>query len=138
MRNNRSALADRLRGIFLPKDALLCTDLQCNDLAHLKCVNDYSLNLTNACFESDEATIPHTCNRSTSGRIHRWSERVQPLREKSLFWHRLWIDSILPLAGFAVDFSWICCTINRRKIYSKSKTNPQQIRNILACQDGVD
>ena len=39
MSNYRSALADRLRSFYLPKDALLCTDLRCDDLAHLKCVN---------------------------------------------------------------------------------------------------
>ena len=97
--NYHSALADRLRSFYLPKDALLCTDLQCNDLAHLKCVNDYSLNITNACIEAAEATIPHTCNRPTSGRIPGWSEHVQPLREKSLFWHRMWIDCDRPKTG---------------------------------------
>ena len=83
--NYRSALADRLRGFHLPKDALLCTDLRCNDIAHLICVSDYSVNITNACIEAPEATIPHTYIRPTSGRIPGWSERVQPLREKSLF-----------------------------------------------------
>ena len=90
--NYRSALTDRLRGVHLPKEALLCTDLQCNYLAHLKCVNEYSLNITNACIEAAEATIPLTSNRPHSGRIPSWSERVQPLREKSLFWHRMWVD----------------------------------------------
>jgi hypothetical protein len=101
--NYRSALADRLRSFYLPKDALLCTDLRCNDLAHLKCVNDYSLNITNACIEAAEATIPHTCNRPTSGRIPGWSEHVQPLREKSLFWHRMWIDCDRPKTGAVAD-----------------------------------
>ena len=103
LRNYRNALTDRLRGFHLPKDALLCTDLRCNDIAHLKCGNDYSVSITNACIEAAEATTPLTCVRPTSGRIPGWSERVQPLREKSLFWHQMWIDCDRPKTGAVAD-----------------------------------
>jgi hypothetical protein len=101
--NYRNALTDRLRGFHFPTDALLCTDLSCNDIAHLNCVNDYSVSITNACIEAAEATIPLICVRPTSGRIPGWSERVQPLREKSLFWHQMWIDFDRPKTGAVAD-----------------------------------
>ena len=103
MDNYRSALTDRLCSVHLPKEALLCTDLQCNDLAHLKCINEYSLNITNACIEAAETTSILTSNRPHNGRIPGWSEHVQPLREKSLFWHRMWVDCDRPKTGAVAD-----------------------------------
>ena len=34
--------------------------------------------------------IPHTRNRR---RVAGWSEKVQPYKERSIFWHKLWIDN---------------------------------------------
>src|SRR5664279_3104568 len=36
-------------------------------------------------------------------RIRGWSEYVEPLREKSLFWHRLWLDCDRPRNGAVAD-----------------------------------
>ena len=61
------------------------------------------MNITNACIEAAEATIPHTCIRPTSGRIPGWSERVQQLSEFFLFWYRVWIDCDRPKTGAVID-----------------------------------
>jgi len=41
---------------------------------------------------SPDSVIPHTCSRKQSRCAPEWSEHVQPLREKSIFWHRLWVE----------------------------------------------
>ena len=87
--NYRCMLSDRLRRIKLPVDALLCNNLQCCDAAHFNAVNLYAKGITDACIDAAMASIPLTCDRQTSGRITGWSEFVQPLRDKSLFWHRM-------------------------------------------------
>ena len=56
-----------------------------------------------ACIEAAEFTIPVTCNKQSSGRIPGWSEFIQPLRDKSLFWHRLWLDCDRPRSGAVAD-----------------------------------
>jgi len=50
-----------------------------------------------------EATLPNTCYRNDSGRIAGWSEHVQPLRKKALFWHKMWLDCERPRDGAVAD-----------------------------------
>lgn len=101
--NYRCALVQRLRCIKLPTDALLCTDLRCHDPVHFQSVDNYAREITHACIDAAETTIPHSCNRQSSSRIPGWSERVQPLREKSLFWHHLWLECDRPRSGAVAD-----------------------------------
>ena len=91
--NNRCMLSDRLRRTKLPVDALLCNNLQCSDAAQFNAVNLYAKDITDACIDAAMASIPLTCDRQASGRIPGWSEFVQPLRDKSLLWHRMWLNS---------------------------------------------
>ena len=83
--NYRSTLSHLLNCIALPVDTLLCTDLMCRDVSHFNAMNAYAKNITAACLNAAESCIPHTCSRKSSGRLPGWSERVHPLRDKSLF-----------------------------------------------------
>ena len=49
------------------------------------------------------SAIPFTKLRQQSGRIAGWSEYVQPLRQKSLFWHHLWVQNGRPRSGAVAD-----------------------------------
>ena len=52
----------------------------------------------------DVACIPCTKERhSTHERVPGWRERVEPFREKSLLWHRIWIDCGRPRNGVVAD-----------------------------------
>jgi Reverse transcriptase (RNA-dependent DNA polymerase)/Endonuclease/Exonuclease/phosphatase family len=99
----RSALSENLRRIRFPTDVLLCNDLQCCDLVHLEAINDYAKNITSACVAAAESTIPRACNRQSSDRLPGWSEYVKPVRDKSLFWHRLWLECGRPKTGVVAD-----------------------------------
>jgi hypothetical protein len=96
MCNYRYELTRQLRCIKLPADAVLCSDLQCRNPVHLQAINNYARDITNASLVAAAATIPQTCIRQTSGRIPGWSKHVQPLKEKSIFWPRVWMDCDRP------------------------------------------
>jgi len=59
--------------------------------------------ISEACISAADVSIPFTCDRTIAGRLPGWSERVQPLRVKSLFWHRMWVDCNCPRDGAVAD-----------------------------------
>jgi hypothetical protein len=60
-----------------------------------------------------ETSIPYESNRHTSARrIPGWSERIEPLREKSLFWHGIWVDCGRAKTGAVAD-----CMRRTRAVY---------------------
>jgi hypothetical protein len=89
--------------IVIPTDVLLCSDTSCTNSFHLQCLNTYATDLTDSCSRAAEAAIPCSCKRQTSGRIPGWSEHVQPVRDKSLFWHNLWLECGRPKTGAVAD-----------------------------------
>ena len=102
--NYSSLLSLTLQTIQLPVDALLCTDLCCKDASHHKAVGLYAEAITSACVSAAVACIPCTKERhSTHERVPGWRERGEPFREKSLLWHRIWIDCGRPRNGVVAD-----------------------------------
>ena len=101
--NYQCLLNQYLHNIHLPVDALLCNNIQCSSASHFQEINKFAAALTDACLAAAETAIPHTCHKKDSGRIAGWSEHVQPLREKSLFWHKLWLDCDRPRSGAVAD-----------------------------------
>ena len=57
----------------------------CCDVNHSRVIIVYTESITQACFVAAEHTLPHMCSCQQGRRIPGWSDRVQPLREKSLF-----------------------------------------------------
>lgn len=53
--------------------------------------------------EAARATIPLPCDWPSGEPIPGWSEQVQPLRNKTLFWHRLYTDHDRPHLGVVTD-----------------------------------
>ena len=98
----RHLLSQLLDLIEVPTGALLCTDGSCCDSNHIKAVNKYATDIGNACSHAADSVIPHTCSRKQSRCAPGWSEHVQPLREKSIFWHRLWVECGL------LSPCWLC------------------------------
>ena len=93
-----------MKTVQLPVDALLCTDLCCKDASHHRAVGLYAEAITSACVSAAVACIPCTKERhSTHERVPGWRERVEPFRDKSLLWHRIWIDCGRPRNGVVAD-----------------------------------
>jgi len=98
-----SVLDLKLRGIIITTEALLCNNLTCTQVEHLRSIHVFAGELSEACISLDDVSIPFTCDRKIAGRLPGWSERVQPLRVKSLFWHRMWVDCGRPRDGAVAD-----------------------------------
>lgn len=93
-----------LRGIDVPVDALTCRDLMCRDADHFHKLNLYAKDISTACRTAADLSIPHTGTSSHEGRcVPGWSEYVEPEREKSIFWHRIWMDCGRPKTGTVAD-----------------------------------
>ena len=97
--NYRRTLSGLLGSIAIPVDAMLCTDLTCHDISHSEAVNNFANHITDACIKAADTCIPRTRDRQSSGCIPGWSEYIKPLRDKSLFWHGLWLDCNRPKTG---------------------------------------
>jgi len=99
----KSLLHDKLSNITVPRDAVLCKDFCCCNTEHTNSISSYVSQLAEACIQSATATIPSTKRVGERGCIPGWTEHVAPLRDKSIFWHKLWIDCGRPHAGLVAD-----------------------------------
>jgi len=82
---------------------LLCSEINCSNEVHFQHLNKYVTDITESSISAAESVIPCTCRRQNSGRIAGWSEHVQPLHDKSLFWHNLWLECDRPKTGAVAD-----------------------------------
>ena len=101
--NYRMNLSCNLADISIPVDAILCCNVSCNNSMHFAGINKYVSDISSACLAAAEVSIPHSTNRSMGKCVPGWSQRVEPLRQKSLFWHGLWIDCDRPRSGAVAD-----------------------------------
>jgi hypothetical protein len=99
----RHTLSDNLKCITTPTSLLLCHDMKCTDACHHKSIAEYATAISKACMLAAGTCIPHTSNRCTDRRVPGWTERVEPLREKSIFWHKLWMECGRPRDGHVAD-----------------------------------
>ena len=99
--NYRHALVDRLKSIIIPFDALTCSNRSCNIDTHRSNIVKYASDIADACVKAGLHTIPRMRpgSRVTPG----FSEHVKPYREKSMFWHKLWMDCGRPRTGHVAD-----------------------------------
>ena len=128
----RANLSHSLSNVSIPYSALLCHNTKCKDSAHITALNQYAADMTEACLMAGDACIPQTTNRKTTGRIPGWSEEVEPLRDKSIFWHNIWNECGRPRDGYVAD-----CMRRTRASYHyairRVKKNEEQIiRNRIA------
>lgn len=99
----RTHLDEQLRSIVLPLDALLCHNPHCNNSSHFQAISLFADNITQACITAAKKSIPLTSDRKVGKRIAGWSEHVQPLRDKALLWHHIWVQCNRPREGVVAD-----------------------------------
>jgi len=101
--NYKSLLRLKLAEIKVPTAAICCSDYCCKNNDHFESINLYVSQLADACLQSAEKTIPFTRRRGERGCIPGWTEQIAPLRDKSMFWHRMWNDCGRPHNGIVAD-----------------------------------
>jgi hypothetical protein len=99
---HRTVPADNLANIALPVEAISYHDVLCKDASHVASINRYAAQIIGACNAATNIAIPMTCIRDPK-RVPGWTEYVEPVRQKSLFWHRLWYDCGRPRSGVVAD-----------------------------------
>ena len=81
-RRLRSSLAE----LNVPTDAINCVDPHFTD--YLEVINRYCQDITDCLVHAGQKSIPK-CKPSCK-RIPGWNDHVRPLRDDSIFWHRIW------------------------------------------------
>jgi len=99
----KDMLRASLNDIVIPKDVLLCNNHMCCDNDRLEKLNIYASLITDACVRSATCTIPSTIQRGSRGNVPGWMEFVAPFREKSIFWHNLWVQQGRPHDGIVAN-----------------------------------
>jgi len=76
----------------------------CKDASHHRAVGLFAEAIACACLSAAEASLPHTSNRHTAPKsIPGWFDRIEPLRQKSRFWHGIWVNFGRPRNGMVAD-----------------------------------
>jgi len=102
--NYKQTLSFNLNSVVLPIDCLLCHSLQCKNTDHKVALSRYAKDIIDACIEAGHKCIPRTGVHSKNNfRTPGWSVYVEPLRQKSLFWHAMWKDCGRPRNGVVAD-----------------------------------
>jgi len=99
----QTALQHELQSVALLCDALLCSDVYCDNGEHIAILAIYADQICKACLESAKASIPVTSAVGEAGRIPGWNEHVAPLKSQYIFWHNLWRDYGMPRHGIVAD-----------------------------------
>lgn len=97
------SLRANLLDINLPYDAILCNDLHCCNADHRAAINTFVSCVGNACLSAASENVPVPRQKGLRGSIPGWTEHVAPFREKSIFWHQVWIDCGRPHNGLVAD-----------------------------------
>ena len=100
-----ACLREALNGIKLPDVAVSCRNAHCKIKSHLSALKDYMDAICNACLHAADQCIPYTAPRAAKGKMPGWNELVEPARQKSLFWHNLWIECGRPKVGNVADIA---------------------------------
>ena len=95
-------LRHKLTGIDIPVASVLCHDVFCCDPLHREQLNRYIRDISESCLQAGRVTIPHTAEKRKC-RIPGWKEFVEPARDKSLFWHSMWLECGKPKTGVVAD-----------------------------------
>ena len=103
IKNYQCALSENLNNIVLPIELLLCCNLKCQNISHHIALNEYVNSITRACLNAADITIPLTSCHQADHCIPGWTEEVKPLRDKSLLWHKIWIECNRPREGVVAD-----------------------------------
>lgn len=110
----KQLLTSNLNNIKNPKSTFDCYDTSCSSIHHLNCIDQYYDNIKNACLKASYSSIPRTSKANTN-RIAGWNEQIEPLRDKSIFWHNLWRELGRPATGTVA-----CIMRSTRAIYHRA------------------
>ena len=94
--NYKRHLSLRLGDIDIPREALACHNVACEK--HTEAIDHYYDSIVQACVGASASSIPNRRKRKRK-RLIGWGKKVQTLKQKSIFWTRLWRENGCPSVG---------------------------------------
>ena len=82
----------------VPTASLACTDIFCNCLNHLEELQTYGSAIIQTCLNAAHSFIPYV-GATNRNRIAGWAAKVQPHKDKALFWNHIWNEMNRPRNG---------------------------------------
>ena len=104
----------------------------CNNNDHKNSILLFNNDIVSACEAAGQMTIPSP-GPSRCKNLPGWTQTVAPLKEKALFWHRLWKDSGCPRTGQVANIRR-CTRAKYHAAIRNVKRNENTIRNIRMPQ----
>ncbi len=105
----------KLGDVLLTDCADECTDLTCTSAIHKSTIDSFCSKIIHACIEADR-NIPRT-RPPKQNAVAGWIDDVEPIRQTSIFWHKIWIDCGRPVQGAVADVR----RLTRRKYHNAVK-----------------
>lgn len=100
-KNNYITLLDeRLRNLEVPDGVDCCRDVNCGSECHIEEIDEFLVCLLNTIKSTADDCLP--CNKKKVGNVKKtpiafWHDEVQPYKDKSIFWHKVWISAGRPI-----------------------------------------
>ncbi len=101
IKNYKTILDRELSQQNLAELSISCNNMRCDDPAHLEMIDFVTSSIVKCCIDASESTIPTklTGKETKVKCIPGWSEKVEPLKRDSLFWHSIWLSCGSPKTG---------------------------------------
>lgn len=99
-----------------PTDISNCSKPNCS--AHLDHLDSFAHSFLSCIFSSSLKTLPsisHSSSSASSPRLPGWNESTKKLKNKSIFWHKIWVQAGCPSSGV---LSSVKCFAKRRFKYA--------------------
>ena len=80
---------------------LNCNDPHCTNVLHRRFIEVYCHSIIKSCIKASSVSIPLV--RPNVQRVPGWTEHVKEERDRSLFWHWIWLEAGKPFKGFIYE-----------------------------------
>lgn len=117
---------DALQYLEFDHDMISCENILCDNVKHKELIDKYCNKIINVCIDAGKQIFPHSGKDFKP--VPTWNDEVKELRDRSLFWHNVWIQSGKPATGHVADIM----RDTRRKYHDKIKVikaDERRIRN---------
>ncbi len=82
----------KLKHVNVPSDAIMCSNVNCDDYSHRQQLSEYCHDLIQACIKTVDECFPKVKSKKTQ--ILYCNEVVQHLKDYTLFWSSIWISCV--------------------------------------------
>ena len=114
----------------IPVQVIDCKNVFCSEVT---CINEFALHesIVYSCRETTRCNISHTTKSKQSRCVPGWTAEHSFARDRSLFWHRLWVSNDKPDSGWVFDI--MLCTRSKYHymVHNLKRTRDTQIRAAL-------